>query len=342
MKNLVIDPQKHFPSSKFIFGDSNCDYYSPNIPDNMWTGFGKPPMREDFFRNRYGIDLITDWEILEDEYDIVTFIWAPHDLNDPLYVKDSDDPNTQERRRYFLETYNKLFQKKVNKFLFIDLGDRAVVKRGLDWLDQEGLPWHGLFKREYRTNYAFDYNDKIHPFPFGMWGMPNASWLLYQESQSVQADINSCFWAGGAIYRDMPDICPDEYCNRPYILNNVYNHLSVGSFPHDIFLQKLGQHKFFLHLNGTGHLCRRFFEGLSTQNSLMMMQYTDLVFPFDDGDVFSEETIFKTPQEFVEKLNDLKYDDEKYYKCLLNQKHLVNKYYNYEWIYNYINTKINI
>ena len=53
-----------------------------------------------------------------------------------------------------------------------------------------------------------------------------------------------------------------------------------------------------MNLNGTGHLCKRFFEGLS-KNSLMMMEYTDIIFPFDDGDYFSEETVFKTPEEFI-------------------------------------------
>jgi hypothetical protein len=270
----------------------------------------------------------------------VIFIWAPHDLNDPLYVSNSD-PSTEDRRKYFIETYNLLQNKKINKYIFIDLGDRAIVQRGLNWLEEMKLPWDAVFKREYRKNFIFDYNDKIHPFPFGMWGMPNASWILYEESRDIKTDITSCFWAGGAIYRDMPDICPDEYCNRPYILNNVYNHLSSGNFPHEIFLNMLGRHRFFLHLNGTGHLCRRFFEGLSTKNSLMMMQYTDLVFPFEDQDTFSEETIFTTPVEFIQKLETLKNNSELYEKCLLNQQKIVDKYFNYDWIRKYINSKIN-
>ena len=72
----------------------------------------------------------------------------------------------------------------------------------------------------------------------------------------------------------------------------------------------------------------------------MMLQSTDLVFPFDDGDFFLDETIFNSPEDFIQKLNILKNDENLYNKCLENQNFIVDKYFNYDWIKKYIFEKI--
>ena len=66
------------------------------------------------------------------------------------------------------------------------------------------------------------------------------------------------------------------------------------------------------------------------------MQYTDLIFPFENDDYFSEETIFKSAEDFIEKIEILKNDENLYDICLKNQNYLIDKYFNNEWIEKYI------
>ena len=93
-------------------------------------------------------------------------------------------------------------------------------------------------------------------------------------------------------------------------------------------------------MNGSGHLCKRFYEGLS-RDSLMIMGDMDIIFPFEDGEFFAEECIFKYPKEFFYKLDILKNDDNVYNKCKSQQNYILSKYFNYKWINRYVNSKIN-
>lgn len=329
MRNLIIDIEKHFPSAAKIF--SPCDYYSPVIPMHQMVCLQPIPDAESI-KDRYGIDVIVDWNILEYEYDNVFFVWPVHSFNDPGYT-----PNIEERRFFFKEIYKRLYQKRINKFIYLDDGDRAIIKRGLDWLDFEGLRCDLVFKREYRTEWLHDYDSRVIPFPFLMFGKPNPAWMLYEERSldDVKVRSNTCFWAGDARFNNDPNT-PDENVNRGMFLYKIYNHIvPYNNLPSEIFMRTFLNHKFFLNLNGTGHLCRRFFEGLS-KNSLMMMQYTDLVFPFEKGDYFSQETIFKTGEEFIEKFELLRNDQNLFETCLSNQNYLVDKYFNNDWLRKYV------
>lgn len=334
MKNLVIDIEKHFPSAVKIF--EPCDYYTPNIPmDQMVCLQPIPDAR--YCKDRYGIEPIVEWESLEEEYDNVVFIWPVHSFNDPGYT-----PNIEERREFFIKLYQKLNLKKINKYIYLDDSDRAVIKRGLDWLDSENLQCDFVFKREYRENWLNEYDNRVKSFPFIMFGKPNAAWTLYEERvvENIDNKVNSCFWAGDARFNNDPNT-PDENVDRGLILNKIGSHIDVyNNIPPDIFMNTFLKYKFFLNLNGTGHLCKRFFEGLS-KNSLMMMEYTDLVFPFENNDYFSKETIFKSAEEFIEKINILKNDQNLYENCLKNQNYLIDKYFNNEWIKEYIDSKLN-
>ncbi len=44
----------------------------------------------------------------------------------------------------------------------------------------------------------------------------------------------------------------------------------------------------------------------------MISEYNDLVWPFEDGDSFFNETIFKNENEFFEKIRELEKDNELY------------------------------
>ena len=333
MKNLIIDIEKHFPSAAKIF--TPCDYYTPFIPMNEMVCL-QPIPNNKYCEDRYGVQPILDWESLDDEYDNVIFIWPVHSFNDPGYT-----PNIEERRDFFTNIYKRLKLKKINKYIYFDDSDRAVIKRGLDWLDSENLQCDFVFKREYREAWLSEYDNRVKPFPFIMFGKPNAAWILYEERflENIDNKINSCFWAGDVRFNNNPNT-PDENVDRGEILYKISNYIDVyNNLPPDVFINTFSKYKFFLNLNGTGHLCKRFFEGLS-RNSLMMMQYTDLIFPFEDDDYFSKETIFKSSEEFIEKIEILKKDYLLYNNCLKNQNYLIDKYFNNEFIRKYIYSKI--
>ena len=193
---------------------------------------------------------------------------------------------------------------------------------------------------QYRKEWEHDYDSRVHPFPFTMFGKPNAAWVLYEESQDRDGErMNECFWAGVPRFNRDPKT-PDEHVDRGAILNSIGHSLAFfHNLPSEAFLDTFLNYKFFLNLNGNGHLCKRFFEGLS-RGSLMMMQETDLIFPFEQGHYFSTETVFKDGSDFLSKFHALKNDAFLYQKCLDNQKFLVSKYYNYDWIRNYMESRL--
>jgi hypothetical protein len=51
----------------------------------------------------------------------------------------------------------------------------------------------------------------------------------------------------------------------------------------------------------------------------MISEYNDLLWPFENGDSFSKEPIFKNEHEFFYIINELSKDNELYLKCLKNQ-----------------------
>ena len=74
--------------------------------------------------------------------------------------------------------------------------------------------------------------------------------------------------------------------------------------------------------------------------SLMISQYSNMLWPFDNNDSFSKETIFKNENEFVNVINNLDSNTDLYLKCLENQYYIVKKYFNKVWLRNYILSKM--
>jgi hypothetical protein len=91
--------------------------------------------------------------------------------------------------------------------------------------------------------------------------------------------------------------------------------------------------KFSLDLLGVGDPNKRTFEILLS-GSLMISQYNELLWPFEED--FLPETKFKDKFEYLKIIYRLSNDHELYQKCLQRQFEIVNKYFNLEWIKNYI------
>jgi spore maturation protein CgeB len=100
-------------------------------------------------------------------------------------------------------------------------------------------------------------------------------------------------------------------------------------------VKEVAKSKFSLDINGNGDPNIRTFEILST-DSLLIQQWKYLVWGFENGENFSEETIYKTPEECLEKIQVLQRNPDLYKKCLENQLYIKNKYFNAAWLASYI------
>ena len=56
--------------------------------------------------------------------------------------------------------------------------------------------------------------------------------------------------------------------------------------------------------------------------------------PFDED--FSEETIFRDADDFINKINNLIKDKNLFNKCITSQMNIYGKYFNKKWIRDYI------
>ena len=186
-----------------------------------------------------------------------------------------------------------------------------------------------FFKRNY--NKTKIYKNNVIPFPFIMFGDVS---IIEKIEHIAYSDFkyNRVFFTGGLFIHDDPQI--NYYRDRKTIYNKINKYIyNPGYLNYNDFLQTVRTSKYSLDLNGVGDPNKRTFEILS-QGSLMLSQFNELKWPFEES--FSEETIFKDENEFVNNLSKLNANDELYKRCLYNQLYIYNKYFNKKWIKEYI------
>mgnify|MGYP003673354104 FL=1 len=111
---------------------------------------------------------------------------------------------------------------------------------------------------------------------------------------------------------------------------------------HSEYLKNIGNYKYGLSLMGCSSWGTRHFEIL-VQDTILFSQRCDTVpdpknhvFPFEENDSFSEFNFFDSYEDLIKKYDILENDLEKYSEVLKNQKFIIEKYYNYTNIKNYI------
>ena len=339
MNVLVIDVEKHFPPAAKIF--PNTDYFAPNVPLDKLVPL--QPIPTDVEANdMYGLTPVTDPSTLKSDYDLCIVVWPINSFNDPGYT-----PDIEHRVEYFQYIFEMLSTKNIKHVSWFDDSDRALCGRGIKWFNNNNIRCDSVFKREYRRTHTWDYQESsVHPFPFMTFGRPNPTWLLYENRVKGNAMANGCFWSGAPINRFEAGV-PDEWCNRLGMLKSFFDQFGQpliplvmkSGLPKGEFLNQFNIYKCFLHLNGTGHLCGRFFEGLS-RDSLMIMQEMDTMFPFQDEMFFHEKCIFERPEDFISNVKLILSDDDLYAECKDAQESILEKYYNYNFMREYILNRI--
>jgi hypothetical protein len=191
-----------------------------------------------------------------------------------------------------------------------------------------------FFKRNYNKNKY--YKDNVHSFPFIMFGEKSIVEKVLQNKETNKNSINRIFFSGTLFEHN--DVQNNWYKNRIRLYNDISNYIyNPGKVDYNTFLDEIHNSKFCLDLNGVGDPNKRTFEILS-QGSLRIGEFNTLKWNFKEE--FSEETIFKNKEEFVEKIVLLLNNEELYKKCLENQNNIFKKYFNIEYLRNYILSRI--
>jgi hypothetical protein len=199
-----------------------------------------------------------------------------------------------------------------------------------------------FFKRNY--NKTKKYKENVVPFPFIMFGekslIEKCDTELVDKENYFMEKVNRVFFTGTIFSADYnyPDM--DIKRDRKELYNKIRNYIyNPGNLNYNNFINEIRNSKFALDLLGVGDPNKRTIEILIS-GSLMISQFNNLSWPFDNNESFSKETVFKNEEEFLSIINNLSNDKELYSKCLENQYNIVKKYFNKEWLRNYILSKI--
>lgn len=233
--------------------------------------------------------------------------------------------------------------KKINikKIVIVDLNDRPYVSSGLKWLEKNNYKVDHILKREYRRTHLWDYTEKVHPFPF-MTFDSKASIIPYKQIETCPIPLSErkgCFFIGSPLLR-MECGMRDEWVNRYDFLKVMERlnciHWYKENVSHDEYLKLFHKHRSYIHLNGTGHLCNRFFEGIG-KDSLCIMQENDIIFVSNETMVHPS-LIFEVPEQAKEIVNKLDNDDSYYNECMEYQRYMLKKWFNRESVKLYIDS----
>lgn len=328
MKNLFIDPFQHCPAIYFslnILGDVEyfSDVHRVESGANYLFGYYRKPE----FKNIYGFDtkcLTNDIAGIDSEYDNLIITFALADAQMSGRIKDWVN--------YYSNVYSNIISKTKIKGKVIVLDNSDYMNESSSLLGSCGIKYDMILKKSYNEN--LDYPANYRPFPFVVMGRNDAFFILNERSRRYQKNSDKVFWSGTVNRENDPE--NHSVYDRFYWIENLKPYLhnaphaaQNGSYGSDNFLAQIGTSKYFLYLKGRTELNRRFFEGLST-DSLMLMEKNKTKFGLDE--FLSEYCVFSTVEEFVSNLEKLNSDDELYQKCLNQQKMLVDKYFNYNYV----------
>jgi hypothetical protein len=307
-KTAIIDCYNQDIGLKILF--SEADYYI------KFVEFKEKISSINYYNiiPKFDFDSITDAN-----YDTLFIIF-------PLYNIVSNTPYFNNKDLMFyneiIEIINRNNFKKV--FLFdnydFDYDPNDIIKKDTTKIDL-------FFKRN--MNKTKTYQSNVIPFPFIMFGYQSMIELIEKrqprKQTTNQSKINRIFFTG--------TLTPERRSIYDKVVNNIYN---PGSLPFDNFIKTIQESKYCLDLNGAGNPNKRTFE-IVTNNSLMISEYNDLIWPFPEQ--FCVETTIHTAEDFQQKMHALQGDEDLYKKCFDVQQNIVDKYFNLEWLRNYISSR---
>jgi len=282
--------------------------------------------------NKYNFTPLTDMSSINDaNFDILFIVLAIRDII-------SHTPNQDTHIKKIFDNITTIINN--NNFKFVGLFDNYDYDYDPNiYINNPKI--NLFFKRNY--NKTKKYKENVVPFPFIMFGekslIEKCDTELVSDANYFKQKNNRIFFSGILFtHNDKKyfDYTRDRLSIYKKIQHWIYN---PGNLPYNNFIETMRNSKYSLDLLGVGDPNKRTIEILLS-GSLMISEYNDLVWPFEDGDSFMIETIFKNENEFFEKISAFEKDNELYIKCLSNQHYIVKKYFNTNWIKNYILSRI--
>jgi|688.fasta_scaffold52858_5 hypothetical protein len=312
MRIAIIDGVNQDIGLKILFPDA--DYFINNTELDKSASLYK-----------FNISTNTNWTLINDKnYDVLFVVVALYDAY----------PNT--------EFYKQPIRNIVERFMNIIHTNNFKYVAIFDNYDYDYDPTiiishpkiNIFFKRNY--NKSKQYNSIVVPFPFIMFGekslIEKCNDEMVSKEEYFKPKINRIFFSGSLFIHT--DHLQKVYIDRIKIYNEIKHTIyNPGIINYNSFINELRNSKFSLDLLGVGDPNKRTFEILLS-GSLMISQYNELLWPFEED--FLPETKFKDKFEYLKIIYRLSNDHELYQKCLQRQFEIVNKYFNLEWIKNYI------
>jgi hypothetical protein len=318
MRVAIIDPRiqapglvKLFPEADYYVTQYNGRYDLHKTPDRFLNLYG--------FRYREDLDAITDAN-----YDALFIVYACFDF------RDKSRGDVQHHLEKLLRIVDGNSFKKIVGFS----NDDSAFDPAIDCRYLKADLW---FKRNYQT--VTTYSRNVVPFPFIMFGPICPLWRVLTEEHTNPEKIDRVLWAGNVRPGNSPNRHANYISRHALFHSPIQNYITTVYLSNQAYLQELARSMFALDMNGEGDPNYRTFELLTT-DALILQQFKYLVWPFDGHEAFCEETIYKTPEEFVKKLERLRADPALYNRCIQRQKLIKAKYFNSEWLRHYVLTCI--
>ena len=331
--NIIVDPLSHSPHLKYLI--PNSLYYT--LPNTAPYPPGHYSI--DVFISLYNFDYRPDIVCMDGPnkfqhmFVVMPIISSIEKYQGPGYIG---------MKTRFLELIDKYTPKITGKLIIIDNHDFDYLPQ--NHLKALGIKYDIILKRTYSGLNRLNYSSNTYPYPFTMCTIHDPFMNLF-NTPMVHASTkkNRILWSG-ATY-DTVEVHEEdsihEFANRDTLVKTIARKypsiLDRVDIPNHLFVQTLTSYKYVLDLRGNGRLNKRLYEIFAT-NSLLLSQRFDIVFPFDEGDRFSEECFFSDDHELYANYMKLEADPVLYNKCLENQIYLVKKYFTNEWVWSYIHT----
>jgi hypothetical protein len=339
MKDIIVDVKMHFPSLQKCIG--NCDYFSSNK-----YGY----LSKNDFHDLYGqsfFDFYLDSDNFESEYDNFYLVHHFVDINSPqTRWMDSYQSNNLTKNGDGLEVavikeiYESVKPRVKGKVIFLCTSDHPKLDLDSDgeysFVRKYGLEYDAFFKKEY--NLKAQYSTKTFPCPYFVMGSPDVLWMVNESILDNTARDDKVFWSGALDSTkydyQLVNIKRSEYVNGfDKIVKYQYSGSDRGGLRDNNYLLEMSKHKYAIYLSGWATFTRRFFEIIST-NTLVLFENSDINFGIDE--FLHPLCIFNNLEELKENYNFLNSSNEVYEECLNHQKKLVQKYFNYEYVCDYI------
>lgn len=341
--NIIIDPTTMHPHLKYVIPNSVYFTLEQSEFINIWNG---GETKENIY-TKYNIDIDLEKEkinrICNNDEKFENMIFTMSLLSTE---KVHQGPSHIEWEKMYSIIYDKYKNYVSGKIIILD--NHGGDYEPEIYLKKFNFNYNFILKRIYSNRNKYRYSNITFSYPFVMDTNNDPINILINSNKNViKSDLslksNKIFFAGTLFdyHEEWDNYNTCEHADRKKIVNDFVckysNILDFKRVPYNIFHETMSNYKYALDVRGTSRLNKRLYEILST-NTLLLAEKIDIIWPFEDGDKFSDECFFEqgNHDDLYRIYNNFENNDELYEKCLENQLYIVKKYFNNEWLWNYI------